>query len=66
MSEPTLPDSLEEALKQATPAHLCVGMVMLLAEELETRGKIVLTADEDSVGAQLVELVRHMRAVIGQ
>jgi len=56
-------DDLEAALLLAGPMQLCCGMVLVLAQEIETHGRIVLTAEEDSFGAQFVEIARHFRGV---
>lgn len=63
MATPAEKDELHTALQLAGPMQLCVGMVLVLAQEIEKHGRIVLTADADSIGSQFVEMARHLRGV---
>ncbi len=52
---------LEMVLKEVPAAQLCAGLVIVIAELLEAKGRVVLTADEESIGPQFVELARYLR-----
>lgn len=55
-------ESLEEALKQTSLVNLCVGLVVVLAEQIESNHRVVLTSDADSLGGQFLEILRHVRS----
>jgi hypothetical protein len=55
-------DDLEAALERVGALQLSVGLVILIGEELEKRGRVTLTTGEDSIGSQFVALMAHLRS----
>lgn len=66
MTEPQTRQDLEAALELAGPMQFCVGLVIIIGEEVERHGRVVLTNGEDSIGSQFVELMRELRKAAGR